>query len=117
MHRCIGRAKPIPPGSTKNMCGNIVVKLQHINSDDDRTVLTEAGNPPPMARNDSFATGQNRLRFAHRVVHVGLGPYGVMLVVDHLRPAQHMQVAHHILLHIRQGGDLREVPCPEKQHS
>ena len=46
----------------------------------------------------------------HSVIDVGLGPHGVVFLVYHLGAAQHVEVLHHVLLHVRQGGDLGEVP-------
>lgn len=47
----------------------------------------------------------------HLAVHVGFRPGDVMVVVDDHGPAEHMQVFHHVLLGIRQSGDLRVVAC------
>lgn len=47
----------------------------------------------------------------HGVIDVGLSPHRVMLLVDHLRTTQHMEILHHILLHICQCGNLSEVAC------
>lgn len=46
----------------------------------------------------------------HLAIYVGFGPGDVMVVVDDHGPAEHMQVFHHVLLGIRQCGDLRVVP-------
>lgn len=45
----------------------------------------------------------------HSAVDVGLGPDRVVLLVDHLGSAQHVQIFHHVLLYVRQGGNLSEV--------
>lgn len=38
-----------------------------------------------------------------------------MLLINHLGPAQYVKILHHILLHVRQGGNLSEVACqPER---
>lgn len=45
----------------------------------------------------------------HLAIYVGFGPGDVVVVVDDHGPAEHVQVFHHVLLGIRQCGDLRVV--------
>lgn len=42
----------------------------------------------------------------YRTVHVGFSPYNVVVMVDDHRTAENMQVLHHVLLDVRQCGDL-----------
>lgn len=45
----------------------------------------------------------------YSAVDVGLCPHRVVLLVDHFGSAQHVQIFHHVLLYVRQGGNLSEV--------
>lgn len=51
----------------------------------------------------------------YRAVHVGFSPNNVMVMVDDHGTAEHVQVLHHVLLDIRQRGDLSVVAFTEKQ--
>lgn len=55
-------------------------------------------------------------RSTHSAIDVGLGPHRVMLLVDHLGSAQHVEILHHVLLHICQRGNLSEVACWAEGH-
>lgn len=47
----------------------------------------------------------------HSAIDVGFSPYCVVLPVNHFRSTQHMEIFHHVLLHICQCGNLSEVAC------
>lgn len=47
----------------------------------------------------------------HSVVDISLSPHRVVFPIDHLGTTQHVEILHHILLHICQCGDLCEVAC------
>lgn len=47
----------------------------------------------------------------HCVVDVSLRPHHVMFLIDDFGSTEHVQILHYILLHVCQGGDLREITC------
>lgn len=53
----------------------------------------------------------------HGAVDVSFSPHHVVLLVDHLGPAQHVEVFHDIFLHISQRGDLGEESCQGRTSS
>lgn len=52
---------------------------------------------------------RERGRGSHHGVHVGFGPDDVVVVVDDHGPTQHVQVLHHVLLHVGQRRHVRVV--------
>src|SRR4029434_666081 len=53
----------------------------------------------------------------HHTVHVGFSPDDVMVVVDNHWSAEDVEVLHHILLHVSQGGDVCVVTCTHTPHT